>query len=107
MASHSTIILTDVPSNIRHALTRWMIEPAPGVFIGTTSARVRDLLWDTIEQAVHAGWGLLIHPDNTEQGFTIRVCGTERRRITDLDGLQLVALPAEHLDNSNIPSSAD
>ena len=27
MAGHATMILTAVPPNIRHALTRWMIEP--------------------------------------------------------------------------------
>lgn len=72
--------------------------------MGTLSARVRDHLWDTIEQATHDGWALLIHPADTEQGFAIRACGTERRHIVDLDDLQLVALPAEHLDNLAIPS---
>jgi len=80
-----------------------MIEPAPGVFVGTLSARVRDHLWDTIEQAIHDGWALLIHPADTEQGFAIRVCGTERRHIVDLDDLQLVALPAMHLENLTNP----
>ena len=107
MAGHATIILTAVPPNIRHALTRWMIEPAPGVFVGTISARVRDQLWDTIEQATHGGWGLLIHPADTEQGFAIRSCGTERRHIIDWDDLQLVAIPAEHLDNPTIPGNVE
>ena len=104
MTSHATMILVDVPPNVRHALTRWMIEPAAGVFVGTMSGRVRDSLWDIVQEETHGGWALLVCPDDTEQGFTIRSCGEDRRHIIDVDGLQLVALPAEHLDNPTIPA---
>ena len=107
MTSHATMILVDVPPNVRHALTRWMIEPAAGVFVGTMSARVRDTLWDIVQEETHGGWALLVCPDETEQGFTIRSCGEDRRHITDMDGLQLVALPAAHLDNLTIPPILD
>ena len=101
---NATFILTAVPPNIRHALTRWMIEPAPGVFVGTMSARVRDELWGTIESETHGGWALLIHPAANEQGFSIRTCGEERRNVVDMSGLQLIAMSAEHLDNRTVPS---
>ncbi len=104
---NATFVLTAVPPNIRHALTRWMIEPAPGVFVGSMSARVRDELWSIIETETHGGWALLIHPDTTEQGFSIRTCGADRRHIVDFDGLHLVAMTAEHLDNITVPQSAD
>lgn len=107
MTGHATIILTAVPPNVRHALTRWMIEPAAGVFVGSVSARVRDKLWNIVEEETHGGWALLVYPDETEQGFTIRSCGKDRRHIMDLDGLQLVALPAEHLDNLSILGKTD
>jgi len=104
---NATFVLTAVPPNIRHALTRWMIEPAPGVFVGTVSARVRDELWNIIESETHGGWALLIHPDTTEQGFSIQTCGEDRRHIVDFDGLHLVSLPAEHLDNLSVPDKAE
>ncbi|MDE0499642.1 MAG: type I-E CRISPR-associated endoribonuclease Cas2 [Acidimicrobiales bacterium] len=104
---NATFVLTAVPPNIRHALTRWMIEPAPGVFVGTMSARVRDELWHIIEGETHGGWAILIHPDTSEQGFAIRTCGTDRRHIVDIDGLQLVTMPAEHLDNFTAPHEAE
>ena len=105
MASHATMIFTAIPPNVRHALTRWMIEPAAGVFVGRMSAKVRDKLWAVVEQETHGGWALLVYPDETEQGFSIRSCGIDRRHIVDLDGLQLAALPAEHLDNPYIPGN--
>lgn len=106
MSSHATMVLVAVPPNVRHALTRWMIEPAAGVFVGTISAKVRDELWATVREETHGGWALLIHPDDTEQGFTIQTCGDDRRHIIDLDGVQLVALSAEHLDNPVVPPIA-
>ena len=102
MKGYATIIMSAVPPNVRHALTRWMIEPAAGVFVGTMSARVRDELWAIVAKEAHGGWALLINPGDTEQGFVIRTCGDDRRHIIDLDGLQFVALPAEHLDNPSI-----
>ena len=99
MAAPVTLVLVAVPPNIRHALTQWMIEPAPGVFVGTMSARVRDRLWEQLEVETHGGWGLLIHPDDTEQGFTIRVCGDDRRHMIDLEGITLVSMPDATLDN--------
>ena len=92
-AHYTTFILTAVPPNLRHALTRWMIEPAAGVFVGTISVRVRDELWAQIRAAVADGCGLSVSSGPTEQGFTIRSCGTQRRELIDLDGLQLVAHP--------------
>lgn len=99
MAAPVTLVLVAVPPNIRHALTQWMIEPAPGVFVGTMSARVRDQIWNQIEVETHGGWGLLIHPDDTEQGFTIRVCGEDRRRMIDFEGITLVSMPDLDFDN--------
>ena len=90
-APYTTFVLTAVQANIRHALTRWMIEPAAGVFVGTLSARVRDELWDQICAAVSDGSGLLISSAPTEQGFTVRTCGRQRREIIDQEGLLLVA----------------
>lgn len=67
-----------------------MIEPAAGVFVGTISARIRDELWRQIVTAAEDGWGLSISSAPTEQGFTIRSCGSERRELIDMEGLQLV-----------------
>ena len=92
-APYTTFVLTAVQANVRHALTRWMIEPAAGVFVGTLSARVRDELWDQISASVEDGWGLLISSTPTEQGFTIRTCGRQRRELLDREGILLVAHP--------------
>lgn len=92
-----TFVLTAVSQNVRRSLTRWAIEFAPSVFVGTMSARVRDELWDVVQDSTDSGWSLLIYSDSNEQGFSVRVCGEERRHILDLDGLCLSAIKSDHL----------
>lgn len=92
MASMVVLITTAVPDHLRGALSRWMIEVGPGIFVGTLSAKVRDELWEATSASVGDGAAVLIHPDNTEQGFTLRTAGQRRRRPVDFDGLTLVAM---------------
>ena len=86
------LILERVPTGLRGELTRWLLEPRAGVFVGTVSAMVRDKLWDRACRGAGAGGGLLIYPADAEQGFALRVCGSTRRSVADFDGLQLVRL---------------
>ncbi|MGK5551221.1 type I-E CRISPR-associated endoribonuclease Cas2e [Actinomadura kijaniata] len=86
------ISTTAVPDHVRGALTRWLTEPGPGLYVGTVSARVRDELWSAVADSVNDGAAICIHPANNEQGFLIKTAGQRRRRITDFDGLQLVRL---------------
>jgi len=47
------MILETVPVGLRGELTRWLIEPHPGVFVGHVSGLVRDRLWLKCCQGVH------------------------------------------------------
>lgn len=88
------IILERVPTSVRGELSRWMLEVQAGVFVGTLSALVRDLLWDYVCDKMREGAGSLIYHTNNEQGFAIRVCGRTSRQLRDFDGLQLMQIPA-------------
>lgn len=99
MAALIAISTTAIPDHVRGALTRWLIEPTPGLYVGTVSARVRDELWNAVAMTVADGAAVLIHPDNNEQGFTLRTTGTRRREIVDLDGLQLIRFNAQELQD--------
>ena len=81
-----------VPPRLRGALTRWLVEVAPGVYVGRLSAVVRDLLWEqTIKEVGPDGRVIQVYRTNNEQGFAIRMHGDSKRSVVDLDGLQLVA----------------
>jgi len=91
MASMTVISLTAVPDHLRGALTRWMLEVTPQLYIGTVSARVREQLWEAVSQSIDDGVAVMAHPDDNEQGFTIHTAGDHRREPTDFDGLILTA----------------
>ena len=40
------MIMESVPVSLRGELSRWLIEPHPGVFLGHLTAMVRDRLWE-------------------------------------------------------------
>ena len=87
------MILEKVPTALRGELTRWMIEPHPGVFIGHLSAMVRDKLWDKCCAKLKEGGAMQAWSTNNEQRFDVRTHGDTRREIVSFDGLQLVRLP--------------
>ncbi|MFF4248887.1 type I-E CRISPR-associated endoribonuclease Cas2e [Streptomyces sp. NPDC001822] len=94
MPSMLVIATTAVPDHLRGALSRWTSEVVPGIFVGSTSARVRDQLWQAVTETVGNGAAVLVHPAPTEQGYAIRTAGTRRRVPADFDGLTLIRMTA-------------
>ncbi len=91
MASMIVISATAVPDHLRGALTRWLLEVTPELYVGTVSARVRDELWAAVAACTGDGMSVLAHPSDNEQGFELHTAGARRRRPVDFDGLTLVA----------------
>lgn len=91
---------TAVPEHVRGALTRWLIEPGPGFYVGTVSARVRDELWAAVAASVGDGMAICVYPSDNEQGFRLQTAGERRRRMADFDGLQLVRFFPDVSDSS-------
>ncbi len=87
------LILESVPPGLRGELTRWMLEPKTGVFVGRVSAMVRDRLWTKVCAEADAGGCILVHTTNSEQGFRIVCSGKTTRTVGDFDGFQLVRVP--------------
>ncbi|MGV9314912.1 type I-E CRISPR-associated endoribonuclease Cas2e [Streptomyces sp. NPDC003691] len=100
MPSMTVLSATAVPDHVRGALTRWMIEPTPGLYVGTLSARVRDELWAVIRASIGTGAATLIHPAPNEQGFELRTAGDRRRLPVDFDGLTLMDFRAPESDQN-------
>lgn len=87
------IILEKVPVSLRGELSRWMIEPKAGVFVGKISGMVRDKLWEKCCQRRVEGSCIMIWSSNNEQGFLTRSFGDPSRHIIDMEGLQLICIP--------------
>ena len=87
------MILERVPPRLRGELSRWMIEPRAGVFVGTMSGMVRDKLWEKVVHLSEDGSAILIHSARREQGFAVRVHGDPSRELIEMEGLHLVRCP--------------
>jgi CRISPR-associated protein Cas2 len=85
------IIVERVPTSLRGELTRWMLEPKAGVFIGRVSGMVRDKLWEMVCGRMSGGAGMMLHTTDNEQGFAVRFWGTTSRVAVDYEGLTLIA----------------
>src|SRR5690606_19722401 len=94
---------TAVPDHGRGALSRWMLEPVAGVYVGTMSARVRDELWSVVSASVGVGAAVCVLSDDSEEGLTIRTAGEPRRATGDFDWLQLIQLSALEEAEQDMP----
>lgn len=87
------LMMERVPASLRGELSRWMIEPRTGVFVGKLSATVRDMLWEKACKGVKGGAAMLAYSTPNEQGFTVRSHGDTSRTLVDMEGLMLVHVP--------------
>ncbi|MFV0462463.1 MAG: type I-E CRISPR-associated endoribonuclease Cas2e [Nostocoides sp.] len=86
------VVLSLVPPGLRGIVTRWLLEIAPGVFVGRVSARVRERLWDRILHHVGDGNALIVWRSNSEQGMEFRRHNYPWDAV-DFDDLLLVGRP--------------
>jgi CRISPR-associated protein Cas2 len=88
------LMLERVTPSLRGELTRWLLEPRPGVFVGRVSGMVRDKLWDRVCKALKGrSAATLMYAADTEQGFAIRQVGEATKVVRDFEGLQLITTP--------------
>ncbi|GAA4935143.1 type I-E CRISPR-associated endoribonuclease Cas2e [Streptomyces coeruleoprunus] len=92
-AATTVVILIAAPPGLRGHLTRWFVEVAPGVFVGSPNPRIRDGLWKVLTDRIRDGQAVMIEPARTEQGWTVRTVGQDRWTPTDFDGLTLMSRP--------------
>jgi CRISPR-associated protein Cas2 len=89
----TVIVVAACPVGLRGHLTRWLLEIAPGVFVGKISARVRDRMWDRVTEMVKTGRAIMVHSADNEQGLAFKVHAHEWVPI-DHEGINLILRPA-------------
>lgn len=87
------LIVERVSPGVRGDLTRWLLEPKTGVFVGRLSGMVRERLWERVCNSAGTGAALLVHAAEGEQGFAMRTHGETSRTVVDFEGLSLVRIP--------------
>ncbi len=93
------MILENVPVSVRGELSRWLLEPRAGVFIGHVSGMVRDRLWQKCCKNEKVGGLMQAWSNNTEQRFSMRTHGDTSRRIVEFEGIQLVQIPNKNKES--------
>jgi len=85
------IVTENAPANLRGRLAIFLVEVRAGVYVGATSRRVREMLWEQTCSFLEDGNAVIVWSTNTESGFRFETWGNNRREPVDFDGMQLVS----------------
>ena len=80
----TVLTLKNVPPSLKGDLTKWMQEIATGVYIGNFNSKIRDKLWERIQDAVGSGEATMSYPMRNELVYTFNTLNT-KREIYDSD----------------------
>lgn len=94
------VVLTAVPAGLRGYLTRWLLEIAPGVFVGRVSKRIREGLWLRIIEMAKDGRAIMVFQADNEQRFDFLVHRHDWE-LADLEGVKLVRRPINTTTTTN------
>lgn len=89
------IVVENVPPRLRGRLAVWLMEARAGVYVGNPGRRVREMIWDNVQEGIGEGSAVIAWSTNTENGFKIETLGANRRVPVDWDGVQLVSFIPE------------
>lgn len=92
------IVVEAAPARLRGRLAVWLLEVRPGVYVGDYSVKVREMLWNQVENCLEDGNAVMAWSSPNDSGFEIRTRGPNRRIPVDLDGGQLVSFLPEDED---------
>jgi CRISPR-associated protein Cas2 len=84
------VVTENVPSRLRGRLSIWLLEVRSGVYIGSVSKKVREVIWENISLMYGDGNVVLSWSTNTESRFDFVTIGNNRREPVDFDGVMLV-----------------
>lgn len=97
------IVTESIPPRLRGRLATWLVEVRAGVYVGNTSRRVRETLWQYCEADIEDGNIVMAWQTNTESGFDFQTMGENRRIPVEFDGLRLVSFMPLNDENDNLP----
>lgn len=85
------IVLENAPPRLRGRLAIWLLEVRAGVYVGNYSRRLREHMWEQIEQGIEHGNAVMAWRTNNEAGFDFMTLGENRRIQAEMDGIKLVS----------------
>lgn len=89
------IVVENAPPRLRGRLAVWLLEIRAGVYVGQYSRRVREHLWEQVQEGIEDGNAVMAWTAKTEAGFEFKTLGRNRRMPAEFDGVQLVSFHPE------------
>lgn len=89
------VVTENVPQRLRGRLGLWLVEVRAGVYVGKVTRRVREMIWNNLEQGIENGNAVMVWSSNTESGFDFLTLGENRRMPVEMDGIKLVSFLPE------------
>ncbi|MEX2445556.1 MAG: type I-E CRISPR-associated endoribonuclease Cas2e [Alkalispirochaeta sp.] len=84
------VITENVRPRLRGRLAVYMLEVRAGVYLAKIGARVREMIWETVNEELGDGNAVMAWSTSTESGYDFLTAGANRREPIDYDGLKLV-----------------
>jgi len=89
------IVLESAPPRLRGRMAVWLLEVRAGVYVGNYGRRVRDHIWQHVEEGIEDGNAVMVWRSAAEAGYEFKTLGANRRMPADFDGVQLVSFLPE------------
>lgn len=89
------IVVENAPPRLRGRLAVWLLEIRAGVYVGHFSVKVRELIWQHVEQGIEEGSAVMAWAVPGEPGYDFRTLGPNRRIPVDYQGLKMVSFRPE------------
>lgn len=86
---------TGVPPALTGYLSRYLLELESGLYVGKTSRRLAEFLWNQVRRYAGDGHALAVLSDGSELGFELRTHNHPRLTERDFDGIVLPVLRVE------------
>lgn len=99
----TVITLKNSTASLRGDLSKWMQEIATGVYVGNFNSRVREQLWQRVQQSVGKGEATLTYAYRNEIGYQFETYNTHRE-VIDADGIPLVFYPMSPTNHFELKS---
>ena len=85
------VVTENVPPRLRGRLAIWLLEVRAGVYVGSVSQKVRDMIWKQSQQLCGDGNVVMAWQTNHESGFEFKTFGENSRQPIEMDGIRLVS----------------
>lgn len=87
----TVITLKKAPASLRGDLSKWMQETATGVYVGNFNVRIREQLWQRVQESIGEGEASITYASRNELGYSFETIHSNRQ-VLDYEGIPLVLI---------------